>query len=190
MKIARITTALFATSLLALTAMGCDGAAQDDTTSTSTQALTAELSSDSPKATFDVVFEISEPTARVVQAFDRAMAPEAERFEAVVDSVGTVGAITDASDVAKMFSAAVQAVTEDNEYVGEREASDAADAPIYAEIPSFSCGNIFPCIVRLQVVFERHDFSQDEAIVVDWSAWAGTGSHTIQIIEVVNAMNR
>ena len=186
MKIARITIALFATSLLAISTMGCDGAAHD--TTTTTQALTAELSADRPTATFDVVFEISEPTAANVDRFNRAIAPtsEADRFEAVVDSVGTIGDIADASDVAQMFSAAVQAVANDSEYVGEREAADALEAPIFAEIPSFSCEGSVPCIVRLRVVFERLDFTHDEPIAVNWSAWAGMDSHAIEVLEVVD----
>ena len=166
--------------LASILVVGCDGAIEGDM-STSTQALTAELDRGQPMATFDIMVRVTEPTSQDVAHFERARSQG--EVEASFDAFGSMDGVRDIGSSSEIFSTTVQAFTND-EYVGERETRDAANQPVYAVLPLTACGGIYPCELALSVTFERHDFTDEAALVIDGQAWVGAEGHQVEIVDV------
>jgi len=181
-------TILMALSL-AFFSVACDGATEGGM-STSSQALSASLDAESPRATFDVTIRVSEPTSRDVARYERAQeqATVGQPISAIFEFFPFVASAVDLGDINSTFVATAQALNTDNEYVGERQVRDALDAPLYTELPVVSCRGHFPCDLVVQVDVERLDFSAASTLDVDVEAWVEVSDYDLQIVNVSRIM--
>ena len=168
--------------LASILVVGCDGAIEGDM-STSSHALTAELDRGQPAATFDVIVRVTEAMSQDVAHFERVQGRAEGEVEASFDAFGSMDGVEIFENSSEIFSTTVAAYTND-EYVGEQEARDASSEPVYAVLPLAACGGIYPCELALSVTFERFDFSDEAALVIDGQAWVGAAGHQVEIVEV------
>ena len=170
-------------TLLAALSVGCDGGADEVTTST--HALHAQLDASSPAMSYDLQVRVFAPEANAIERFKRAQVAHlpAASIEAGFDISTRAQSPVDTQRLRQTFAATVEALAK-SEVIGEREVRDAVNEPFFTSFPISACGGNFPCDLVIRIDLEGFELDASGALEVSGEAWVASEYYEVEIVNV------